>query len=154
MLALSEPMNFTFCMFTSQFASPPGLLAPFMAKDGSLRFLPRSFHAKPKFRGKVQPRLAALPSVKSPRKATYRSPEVARRMQHASSGRLWSRTVGSRNLTKAILELFAGSARLSGARAQLNLYLAVHFDVQLGCHFNITDKRVQRVVLAWIRDKP
>eukprot|EP00959_Pyramimonas_sp_CCMP1952_P429159 8988091-Pyramimonas_sp.AAC.1 len=51
----------------------------------------------------------------------------------------------------AILELFAGCARFSGACQQKGLRIAPPFDIGTSRDYDITDPRVLRKILNWIK---
>ena len=60
---------------------------------------------------------------------------------------------GRRYKRRAVLELFSGCGRLTGACSSLGLGVSVPFEIKNGSEFDLTDKRVQAVVLKWIRTR-
>ena len=50
----------------------------------------------------------------------------------------------------AVLELFSGCGRLTGACSSLGLGVFVPFEIKNGSEFDLIDKRVQSVILKWI----
>ena len=81
-----------------------------------------------------------------------RSPEVLLRLEAARSRRLQPSGTCSLRRGKAMLELFSGCGRLSGAALDLGLRVGVPFDIEDSRSLDLQNRKVQSLVRKWIRD--